>query len=375
MGVALAERGESRSNLIPAAKSNIQPTQTEWAARNIHWLDQSNSPGRRRGKRERSTVPLILCGHGVSLRIERGTLMIRDGFTHHPQERTAYQFFKGDLNLPRRIVMLDGSGSLSFDVVAWLAEQRVTLISLDWKGEVVSVIGGAGFAGHPDKVRWQTETRADASRRLEFSTDLIRRKVVGSIDTLSGSIPPSDRREAAIGRLRRDLAGLDAAPPATVTALRAVEARAGATYFAAWHGVPMAFKATVRHPVPEAWRAIGPRSAVREGKVAKNERASHPLNAMLNYAYAMLQANLTVTAIAEGFDPTLGIMHHGYKGSSAYIFDVMEPERPKVDAIILKLALGETFSGADFTLRSDGVVRLGPQLARRVCGLVADVGR
>ena len=63
MGVALAERGESRSNLIPAAKSNIQPTQTEWAARNIHWLDQSNSPGRRRGKRaaDRGLDRLLTC--------------------------------------------------------------------------------------------------------------------------------------------------------------------------------------------------------------------------------------------------------------------------------------------------------------------------
>ena len=375
MSTAYAVRRYSDEQLAASLIAQPPPGQTEWAARNIHWLEQCKSPGRRRGKRERAAAPLVLCGHGVSLRIERGTLVIRDGFTHHPQERTTYQFFKGDLDLPRRIVMLDGSGSLSFDVIAWLAEQRVTLISLDWRGDVVSVIGGAGFAGHPDTVRWQTETRADADARLGFSTDLIHRKIVGSIETLSAAIPPSDRRDVAIGRLRADLAGLDASPPATVTALRAVEARAGATYFAAWHGAPIRFKATARHPVPDAWRVIGPRSAVREGKVAKNERASHPLNALLNYAYAMLQANLTVTAIADGYDPTLGIMHHGYKGSSAYIFDVMEPERPKVDAVILRLALGETFSGADFTLRSDGVVRLGPQLARRVCGLVADVGR
>jgi hypothetical protein len=45
----------------------------------------------------------------------------------------------------------------------------------------------------------------------------------------------------------------------------------------------------------------------------------------------------------------------------------MEERRPKVDAAVLAFALSETFSGADFVIRLDGVVRLAPQLARRVC--------
>jgi hypothetical protein len=63
-------------------------------------------------------------------------------------------------------------------------------------------------------------------------------------------------------------------------------------------------------------------------------------------------------------------MHHGYNSSPALIFDLMEPHRPKTDAAVLAFALSETFSGADFVIRSDGVVRLAPQLARRVCQLV-----
>jgi CRISPR/Cas system-associated endonuclease Cas1 len=74
--------------------------------------------------------------------------------------------------------------------------------------------------------------------------------------------------------------------------------------------------------------------------------------------------------VSEGFDPTIGIMHHGFKDSPAYVFDLIEPERPKVDAAILNFVTVFEFSAADFTLRSDGVVRLSPQLARRVCALV-----
>jgi CRISPR-associated protein Cas1 len=92
---------------------------------------------------------------------------------------------------------------------------------------------------------------------------------------------------------------------------------------------------------------------------------------MLNYAYSVLLNTLQVEAVAAGYDPTLGIMHHGHNGSPALVFDLMEPHRPKTDAAVLAFAFSETFTGADFVIRSDGVVRLAPQLARRVCQLVS----
>ena len=42
--------------------------------------------------------------------------------THYPQKQETYRFFKGELAIPPRIVMLDGNGSISFDVLAWLSE-------------------------------------------------------------------------------------------------------------------------------------------------------------------------------------------------------------------------------------------------------------
>jgi CRISP-associated protein Cas1 len=46
-------------------------------------------------------------------------------------------------------------------------------------------------------------------------------------------------------------------------------------------------------------------------------------------------AVIATSRFAEGYDPTLGIMHEGREGSSAFVFDMMEPERPKVDRSIL----------------------------------------
>ena len=45
---------------------------------------------------------------------------------------------------------------------------------------------------------------------------------------------------------------------------------------------------------------------------------------------------------------------------------MMEPERPKVDRAVLGFLESEALHPADFTIREDGVVRLNPELARRV---------
>jgi CRISP-associated protein Cas1 len=76
-------------------------------------------------------------------------------------------------------------------------------------------------------------------------------------------------------------------------------------------------------------------------------------------------------AVADGYDPMLGIMHYDRDGAPAFVFDMMEPERPKVDRAVLGVLKSEALHPADFTIREDRVVRLNPELARRVTGLAA----
>ena len=102
----------------------------------------------------------------------------------------------------------------------------------------------------------------------------------------------------------------------------------------------------------------------------QNRFASHPVNAMLNCAYAVKLAHLQLQAIADGYDPTIGIMHHSILGKPSYIFDLIEPERPKVDAAVLEFIRKRKLSASDFMLRKDGVCRLSPQLARAIASLI-----
>ncbi len=91
---------------------------------------------------------------------------------------------------------------------------------------------------------------------------------------------------------------------------------------------------------------------------------------MLNYAYTVKLAQLQIQAVADGYDPLLGIMHHERKDAPAFVLDLIEPERPRVDAALLTFIQSRSFCGGDFVIRPDGVCRLSPQLARAVSAQV-----
>jgi hypothetical protein len=52
---------------------------------------------------------------------------------------------------------------------------------------------------------------------------------------------------------------------------------------------------------------------------------------------------------------TTDIDEPGSDRSSKFIFDLMEPEPPKVDRAVLDFVKGHVFDPADFVIRSDGV--------------------
>ncbi len=159
--------------------------------------------------------------------------------------------------------------------------------------------------------------------------------------------------------------------PRSIEELLGIEGSIANEYFRAWSAIELKWKTLTRRPVPYDWFAFSSRSALRD-ESRGNFGATHPVNAMLNYAYGVLMARTQVRLIAEGYDPTIGILHgreseHGTY--PAFALDRMEPMRPVVDRAILELIKDKTFSGGDFSIQRDGVCRLNPELARRLVQL------
>jgi CRISPR-associated protein Cas1 len=333
------------------------------------WQARVKKASGRRTKRAKPPSAIILAGHGVSLRVENGALTIQNGFTHYPQKRENIRYFRGDAALPERIVLLDGSVSISFDVLSWLAEQKISLIRIDWKGDIVSVVGATGYSANPFRVRWQLETRENPAQRNDFCRSIITRKIEAAIITLEKSIPRSDKWERAMKSAYAALSRLEENPPEIISGLRALEANCAASYFRSWVEMPIKWRGISRRPIPDNWHSIGQRSSPYH--LAGNRNAAHPVNAILNYAYAALESEIRIKTISDGYDPTIGIMHEGRDGSSKFIFDLMEPERPKIDRAVLDFVKRQVFDPADFIIRADGVCRLNPEMARMVVSRVS----
>lgn len=340
----------------------------EWAQRCKFWRAKYEGGQAKRKRRERRKEPLILSGYGLSIRVDRGRLMIVEGTTHYPSKRIEHVFFKGSLDLPPRIAVVDGAGSITLDAIDWLTEQGVAFVRIRYDGKVATVMSPNGFAADPSKVAWQIATRNDPARQLEFAIETTLGKLSASIETLSEYLVPSRDRDAAIDVAQKTLKFIASGDADTLSKLLGQEGKAAAAYWRAWQSIEMRWKASKRHPVPDSWQKYLSRSSAITGVKAKNWKADHPINAMLNYAYAVLLTEVRVQAIAEGYDPNLGILHdqrHKEKEQTpSFALDRMEPMRPVVDRTVLNLVARHTFSGMDFDLQSNGVVRVNAELLR-----------
>lgn len=348
----------------------------EWADRCQHWENAAQAEKPARKRREKQSAPLIITGYGFVVSVDKKRLIIRGGITHFPQKVPEQIFYKGSLDLPPRIVIVDGKGTISVDALDWISEQGITLIRIKYDGTSAMIMSPNGFAADPDKVAWQYATRSDPAAKLAFATKVTREKLAASIETLEKFVPPSKFQEQAIAAAQGCLHFIKRGDADTASKLLGQEGKAAAAYWRAWQGVDMKWRSTSTHPIPDEWRTYLSRSSINTGVKPKNWNAAHPINAMLNYAYAPLLTKMKIQAICDGYDPMIGILHdqrHREKDVTAsFALDLMEPHRPVVDRGILKLIRGETFSGSDFDLQSDGVVRVNPALVRRFVGVISN---
>ncbi len=308
------------------------------------------------------------------MRVDKGRLIIRDGNTHYPSPKRQFEYFKGSLDIPPRIVLLDGSGSITLDAMDWLAEQQVPLIRVKWNGQFLSLLTSGGQAADSEKLAWQMRARECETEKLAFYLPLMITKLENSLDTLRGYLPESRERDAAEDKISVYLDRLRSDPPAALKTLLGIEAQSASVYFKSWRALDLKWRPSKHHPIPDEWHQFYSRGSLAvRNRGGANIFATHPVNAMLNYAYTVLLARTQIQAIADGYDPMLGVVHTRSRSSygpprPGYAIDLMEPQRPKVDRVVLQLVREETFSGADFLLQSDGVVRLGTEFARRLVG-------
>jgi hypothetical protein len=141
----------------------------------------------------------------------------------------------------------------------------------------------------------------------------------------------------------------------TIEAIRLLESRGAYAYWGAWGDLPITFPKVDLRRVPNHWRTFRNRVSPLTGSP---RLAANPVNAMLNYLYALLESETRLAIVALGLDPGLGVSHMDAPARDSLAFDVMEPVRPMVDEYVLNWIKRGTLRREWFFEQRDGSCRL-----------------
>ena len=303
-------------------------------------------------ERDHSSVPAqlrrrgsvtVVDGFGVVLQVERGRLVISDGVGRERRERN---FGRVGASIAR-VVVLGGTGSVSLAALRWLADQGIPLLALDRESRLLCV--SVPPATSDARLRRAQALAATNEAGLEIARYLLCEKLRGQREVLLTLNPD----EKLVGAFNGAFRWLEATTD--TNELMMAERDAALAYWTGWRDVEISFRKSDAGLVPLYWRSFGKRiSPLTTGP----RLAANPINAILNYLYAILEAETRIALLTVGLDPVLGIVHADYRGRDSFALDVMEAARPKVDAYVLQLLGRRTFRAGDFFETRKGVCRL-----------------
>ncbi|MGH9291814.1 MAG: CRISPR-associated endonuclease Cas1 [Acidimicrobiales bacterium] len=338
----------------PVVVAGSRPLSDEDVADRLHAIGETFH-------RQDSAGVAVVDGFGVRVRLERGHLEVSDGIGQDRRTRTYDRATHG----LRRIVVTNAAGVVSLDALRWCRSLGIGVLVLGPDGGVDLV--STPRATDDARLRRAQAIAAFEPYGLEIAQWLIARKLVGQARNLVRHFDDEETASDILGLVDTvehvsapDLADSAEQARSVIDAVRQLEASAAALYFGAWQGRPEtspSFAAKDRRRIPPHWSLYeGRRSVLASGN--GNRKAERPVNALLNYCFALLEAEATFACQVVGLDPGLGIVHNDARGRASMALDVMEPVRPEVETFVLDMLARRTFRKADFVETPDGHVRL-----------------
>ncbi len=150
----------------------------------------------------------------------------------------------------------------------------------------------------------------------------------------------------------------------TVPQIITIEAQAALAYWRAFQDAGL--RETKGGNLPRSWLRFANRN--KGAQFLGNKHASHPINAMLNYAYVVEAGRLAKALAARGLALPIGFLHSDKKGRNSLVWDAIEPLRPAIDARVFGYVASREFARSDFPQTGATTFRL----SRDVIGEMLD---
>jgi CRISPR-associated endonuclease Cas1 len=294
---------------------------------------------------------VTLFGYGISAYVDRGHLVLEDGVG--PNRRTA-RFARVRHGL-RRLIVIGSNGSISFAALRWLADQKAAFVLLERDGSVLATTGPV--CPSDSRLRRAQSLANNSHVGTDIARELISRKLVGQERVIREKLRRVDVADS-IANYRASLMHAQ-----TTAEIRYLESVAAQAYWLAWRFIPIKFPQSDLDRVPVHWRTFG----TRKSPITGSQRlAVDPLNAMLNYLYAVLESESRLALAALGLDPGIGVIHVDVPSRDSFACDLMEAVRPEVDSYLYDWVTREPLRRSWFFEESDGNCRLMGSFAERL---------
>lgn len=285
-------------------------------------------------------MQLHLDSFGASLTIQNGMFRVR---TPAGAERS---LAVRDV----QAILLTRGVHLSTDALALALRHDIPVILLDDTGHPAGHFWSGQYGSISTIRKHQARWSDDLQGRL-WVRQLLHRKIAQQRDflrQLGREQPENKLLENALGRslpaLHFILGQLADWSPAQETSAKATLDR-----FRGWEGTAgRQYWRAVAAALPERWRFA--------------ERSLHPardpFNALLNYGYGVLYAQVEVALLKAGLDPSMGVLHADQHRRPTLVYDFIEPYRRWVDEVVVGLCLQNDIPPEGFRHFDDGSVWL-----------------
>jgi CRISPR-associated endonuclease Cas1 len=298
------------------------------------------------------TGVLTLSGFGINVRVKRGHLELIDGVG---TERRSIRLPRIGHGL-KRLIVIGSDGLISLAALEWLAAQDASFLMVERNGKVQCVTGPN--APSDARLRRAQSLALGDGGGTEICRKLIDGKLQGQERLIREQLRDSVAAEEIAG-LRNRLAQSDSAE-----AIRLLEAYAANAYFGALRDVPVVWPKADVPRIPRHWLTVGSRHSPLSGGP---RLAVTPFHSILNYCFALLEAESRLALVSVGLDPALGLgLHTDTPNRDSLALDVLEPVRPEVERWLVSWIMREPFRKADFFETATGNCRLKSHLCARL---------
>jgi len=286
---------------------------------------------------------LLLSGHGIDMRVDSAKLHIKDGRTSTTEEPQEYVFSPRRMDLDN-IVIYGRNGNLTLDAVRWLMKHNVQVSILNWDGKLLTTMLPPESTNVKTKFA-QYHAFEEEEARISIARKFIEAKFDKSqvvLDYLKQRYPSieydfsEDNEKLKKANSIREIMGVE-----------------GGVAWKYWNEFSKA--------IPEKYDFCS-----RIDQYRRPVSAGDIVNVMLNYGYALLEAECLRAINTVGLDAHVGFLHEMNPSKNSLAYDLQEPFRFLVDLAVINLIETEKIDSKDFIRTESYSLRLKPSGAKKV---------